>query len=90
MKKVKEHIHSTNYKRKRGLLYFLDKDGDLAEGVMCGIIGRDKNGRPIYQKAKKVVKIGIKREKDYLYFIKDSKNKNCEVWRTSITKKRTK
>ena len=57
VKKVKEHIHSTNYKRKKGLLYFLDKDGDLAEGGMCGIIGRDKNGRPIYQKAKKVVKI---------------------------------
>ena len=67
------------------MLYILDKDGDLSECVMCGIIGRDKDGKPIYQKEKKVLKIGIKRDKGFLYFIKGNNNKACEVWRVAIT-----
>ena len=86
-KKVEQHIYTTNYQKKESKLYFLDKDGDLSETVMCGLIGREKNGDPIYRKPDKVVKIGIEREKGYLYFIKEGKNKNCEVWRTLILKK---
>ena len=86
--KTEEFIFTTNYKKKKGLLYILDKDGDLAEAVMCGMIGRDKNGKPIYDKPKQVVKIGIRREKGYLYFIKEGKNKTCEVWRNPMTEKR--
>ena len=83
-------IHTTDYKKKRDKLYFIDSDGDLCEAVMCGIIDRDENGKPIYASPDKVLELGIKREKGYLYFIKEGKNKNCEVWRTSMTKKRTK
>ncbi|ODS32079.1 MAG: hypothetical protein SCARUB_02786 [Candidatus Scalindua rubra] len=83
-KKIEEHIVSTNYKKKKGLLYILDKDGDLAEARMCGMIGRDKGGKPIYASPNKVLKLNIQREKGYLYFIKESKDKTCEVWRNYL------
>ena len=53
---------------------------------MCGIIGRDKNGKPIYASPDKVLKLSIQKEKGYLYFIKAGKNKVCEVWRKKMTK----
>ena len=56
-------IHTTNYKKKRGKLYFIDLDGDLFEGVICGIIGRDEKGKPIYASPDKVLELGIKRKK---------------------------
>ena len=79
-------IHTTNYKKKRGKLYFIDLDGDLCEGVICGIIGRDEKGKPIYASPDKVLELGIKRKKGYLYFIKEDKNKMCEIWRKKMTK----
>ena len=79
-------VQTTVYKKKRGKLYFLDVDGDLCEGVMCGIIGRDENSKPIYASPDKVLELDIQREKDYLYFIKESKDKTCEVWRKKMTK----
>ncbi len=79
-------IHTTEYKKKRGKLYFIDLDGDLCEGVMCGMIDRDENGKPIYASPDKVLELGIQREKGYLYFIKEGKNKICEVWRRKMTK----
>ena len=65
---------------------FIDLDGDLCEGVMCGMIGRDEKGKPIYASPDKVLELGIQREKGYLYFIKEAKNKICEVWRKKMTK----
>ena len=53
---------------------------------MCGIINRDENGKPIYASPVKVLELGIKRETGYLYFIKEGKNKICEVWRKKMTK----
>lgn len=79
-------IHTTDYKKKRGKLYFLDSDGDLCEGVMCGIIGRDEKGKPIYASPDKVLELGIQRKKGYLYFIKEGKNKMCEIWQKKMTK----
>ena len=81
-----ELIQKTNIIRKKNKLYFIDSDGDLCEGVMCGIIDRDENGKPIYASPKKVLELGIQREKGYLYFIKEGKNKICEVWRKKMTK----
>ena len=78
-------IFTTGYKKKRKL-YFIDSDGDLCEGVTCGIIGRDKNGKPIYASPNKVLKLGIQRDKGYLYFIKEGKNKICEVRRKKMNK----
>jgi hypothetical protein len=53
---------------------------------MCGMIGRDKKGKPIYASPDKVLELGIQKEKGYLYFIKEDKNKTCEVWRNKMTK----
>ena len=52
-------IHTTDYKKKRDKLYFIDSDGDLCEAVMCGIIDRDENGKPIYASPDKVLELGI-------------------------------
>lgn len=79
-------VRTTDYKKKRGKLYFIDLDGDLCEAVMCGMIGRDEKGKPIYASPDKVLELGIQREKGYLYFIKEGKNKTCEVWRNKMTK----
>ena len=84
---TEELIHTTDYKKKRYKLYFIDSDGDLCEGVMCGIIGRDENGKPMYASPDKVLELGIQREKGYLYFIKEGKNKICEVWRKKMKQK---
>ena len=79
-------VCTTDYKKKRGKLYFIDLDGYLCEGVMCGLIGRDEDGKPIYASPDKVLELGIQREKGYLYFIKEGKDKTCEVWRKKMTK----
>ena len=83
-------IHTTQYKKKRHKLYFIDSEGDLSEGVMCGMIGRDEEGKPIYASSNKVLELGITREKGSLYFIKEGKNKRCEVWRKKINKTKLK
>ena len=61
-----ELVYKTELKKKKGKLYFIDKDGDICEGVMCGIIQHDP---PKYQGAEKILKLGIKRESGYLYLV---------------------
>ena len=66
-----ELILKTNIKRESGWIYFIDKDGDICRGKMCGIIQRN----PLkYAKPEKILKLGIKREKGYLYFIDKDAN----------------
>ena len=79
-------VRTTDYKKKRGKLYFIDLDGYLCEGVMCGMIGRNEDGKPIYASPDKVLELDIQKEKGYLYFIKEGKDKTCEVWRNKMTK----
>jgi len=62
----KELVQKTGLKRKKGKLYFIDLDGDICEGPMCGIIQRNPTK---YQGGEKILKLGIKRESGYLYFV---------------------
>ena len=55
-------VCTTDYKKKRGKLYFIDLDGYLCEGVMCGLIGRDEKGKPIYASPDKVLELDIQKE----------------------------
>jgi hypothetical protein len=41
-----ELVQKTDLKRKKGKLYYIDLDGDICEGVMCGIISHNP---PKYQ-----------------------------------------
>ena len=75
-----ELVYKTELKKKKGKLYFIDKDGDICEGVMCGIIQHDP---PKYQGAEKILKLGIKRESGYLYFV----GKDGYVYRNQIKEK---
>ena len=61
-----ELVQKTDLKRKKGKLYFIDKDGDICEGPMCGIIQRNPTK---YQGGEKILKLGIKRESGYLYLV---------------------
>ena len=70
-KMPEELILKTNIKRESGWIYFIDKDGDICRGRMCGIIQRN----PLkYAKPERILKLGIKREKGYLYFIDKDAN----------------
>ena len=62
----KELVQKTGLKRKKGKLYFIDLDGDICEGPMCGIIQRNPTK---YQGGEKILKLGIKRESGYLYLV---------------------
>ena len=55
-------IAKVGIKREKGLLYFIDKDGDVSSAVMAR--GAKKGGKP-----KKVAKVGIKKEAGFLYFL---------------------
>ena len=61
-----ELVYKTGIKKKKGKLYFIDQDGDICEGPMCGIIQRNPTK---YQGGEKILKLGIKRESGYLYFV---------------------
>ena len=45
-----ELVYKTGIKKKKGKLYFIDQDGDICEGPMCGIIQRNPTK---YQGARK-------------------------------------
>ena len=75
-----ELVYKTELKKKKDKLYFIDQDGDICEGVMCGIIQHDP---PKYQGAEKILKRGIKRESGYLYFV----GKDGDVYRNPIKEK---
>ena len=85
IKMTEELVQSTDYKKKKGKLYFINSDGHLCEGVMCGIIARDTKGNPIYASPEIILRLGIRKEKGYLYFIKEGKHKTCEIWRKKMT-----
>jgi len=61
-----ELVQKTDLKRKKGKLYYIDLEGDICEGPMCGIIQRNPTK---YQGAEKILELGIKRESGYLYFV---------------------
>ena len=68
-----------------GYLYnaevFIDLDGDICEGAMGAIIGRDKNGKAIYATPEKVLKLGLIREKGFLYYV----GKDSNIYRSKKT-----
>ncbi len=55
-------IAKVGIKREKGLLYFIDKDGDVSCAIMAR--GAKKGGKP-----KQVAKVGIKKEAGVLYFL---------------------
>lgn len=57
-----EKVAKVGGKREKGLLYFIDKQGDVSCAKMAR--GGKKGGSP-----KKVAKVGIKRKEGYLYFL---------------------
>ncbi len=59
---AKELVAKAGVKRESGLLYFIDKQGDISAAKMAR--GGKKGGKP-----KKIQKVGIKKEKGYLYFL---------------------
>ena len=75
-----ELVQKTDLKRRKGKLYYIDLDGDICEGVMCGIT---QHHPPKYQGAEKILKLGIKRESGYLYFV----GKDGDVYRNPIKEK---
>ena len=72
-----ELVYKTGLKKKKGKLYFIDKDGYICEGPMCGIT---QHHPPKYQGAEKIRKLGIKRESGYLYFV----GKDGDVYRNPL------
>ena len=76
-----ELVQKTDLKRKKGKLYFIDLDGDICEGAMGAIIGRDKNGKAIYETPEKVLKLGLIREKGFLYYV----GKDSNIYRSKKT-----
>ncbi len=57
-----EKVTKLGIKREKGMLYFIDKQGDVSCAKMAR--GGKKGGSP-----KKVAKCGIKRKEGYLYFL---------------------
>ena len=76
-----ELVQKTDLKRRKGKLYFIDLDGDICEGAMGAIIGRDKNGKAIYATPEKVLKLGLIREKGFLYYV----GKDSNIYRSKKT-----
>ena len=76
-----ELVQKTDLKRKKGKLYFIDLDGDICEGAMGAIIGRDKNGKAIYATPEKVLKLGLIREEGFLYTV----GKDGNIYRSEHT-----
>ena len=73
-----ELVQKTDLKRKKGKLYYIDLDGDICEGVMCGIISHN----PLkYQGGTKVLKLGLQREEGFLYTV----GKDGNIYRSEHT-----
>jgi len=68
-------------KRQKGLLYYIDKHGDVSCAKMAR--GKKKGGSP-----KKVAKCGIKRKKGYLYFLDKHGDVSCAKMKRGGKKKR--
>ena len=69
-----ELVQKTDLKRKKGKLYYNDLDGDICESVMGTIIGRYKNGKALYATPNKVLRLGLIREKGFLYYVGEDSN----------------
>ena len=76
----KELIYKIKFEKKKDKVYYLDQDGDICEGPMCGIT---QHHPPKYQGGEKILKLGIKRESGYLYFV----GKDGDVYRNQIKEK---
>ena len=74
---AQELVKKTDLNRKKGKIYYIDLDGDICEGPMCGIT---QHHPPKYQGAEKILKLGIKRESGYLYFV----GKDGDVYRNPL------
>ncbi|MEM4637639.1 MAG: hypothetical protein QXK76_01265 [Candidatus Woesearchaeota archaeon] len=58
-----ETVAKVGIKKEKGLLYFVDKQGDISAAVMA------RGGKKAKKGSKKVAKVGVKKEKGYLYFV---------------------
>jgi hypothetical protein len=59
---MQKRVHNVPIKKKKGLLYFIDKAGDISAVAMA-------RGKKMIKKQIKVLKIGIKRLPGMLYFV---------------------
>jgi len=57
-----ETVARVGVKKEKGLLYFVDKQGDISAATMA-------RGGKARKGAKKMAKVGVKKEKGYLYFV---------------------
>ncbi len=73
----KEKVAKAGVKKTPGNLYYVDKQGDIAEVKMAR--GGKRKGTP-----KKIAKTGVKKEKGYLYFV----DKDGDVGRTKMARGR--
>ncbi|MGM0568209.1 MAG: hypothetical protein ACQESB_03205 [Elusimicrobiota bacterium] len=73
----KEKVAKAGVEKKGGYLYYVDKQGDIAEVKMAR--GGKRKGNP-----KKVAKTGVTKEKGYLYFV----DKDGDVGRTKMARGR--
>jgi hypothetical protein len=58
-----ETVAKVGVKKTKGMLYFVDKQGDISAATMARGGGKARKG------SKKVAKVGVKKEKGYLYFV---------------------
>lgn len=65
-----EKLIKLGIKRKKGYLYYIDKQGDISCAKMAR--GKQKGGSP-----KKLTKCSIKRKKGYLYFLDKAGDVSC-------------
>ena len=76
-----EKVTKLGIKREKGLLYYVDKQGDVSCAKMAR--GSKKGGGP-----KKVAKCGIKRQKGYLYFLDKKGDVSCAKMKRGGKKKK--
>ncbi len=76
-----EKLVKLGIKREKGLLYYIDKQGDVSCAKMAR--GSKKGGSP-----KKVAKCGIKRQKGYLYFLDKKGDVSCAKMKRGGKKKK--
>ena len=57
-----ETVAKVGVKKEKGMLYFVDKQGDISAATMA-------RGGKARKGAKKVAKVGVKKQGGYLYFV---------------------
>lgn len=58
-----ETVAKVGVRKEKGMLYFVDKQGDISAATMARGGGKAKKG------SRKVAKVGVRKEKGYLYFV---------------------